>query len=179
MTLYVNGVEAVWLAVNAFTFFLTVGALVDARADQVAIRLLNGAARELAASSSVRRELIRLVVQLGLLGIAVPSLFVPGEASLNYFVAVLMAIAILLCVQSIFDTRDRKAMTVLVAAEMLIERATAFTRLERQNRELATALAENTAQGAVTETTVEDTATKVGDIHDATVKNGGGAEPDH
>lgn len=176
MTLAVSLVEAVWIALNLSTLVLTFGALIDARADRTAVRLLNGNARELAAAGTVRREAIRVIAQTVLLAIAIPGLFSPdAPMTLRSAFAIggLMVVSVLLLFASIFDTRDRKAMTVMVAAELLSERATDFQRLEAQNAELAAALAENTAQGAVTETTVEDTATKVADIHDATVKNGG------
>ena len=132
MTLSVGPIEAIWILVNTVTFALTLSSFVDARADREAVRLLNGHARELAATGLVRREGFRLAVQLLLLAIAVPGVFVDREIALSPVVAALMAIALILLASSYFDARDRKAMTVLVAAELLVEATTRFDRLEAQ-----------------------------------------------
>ena len=205
----VSLVEALWVAITLSTFVLTFGAFLDARADRTAVRLLNGNARELAASGIVRREAIRTVVQAFLLALAVPGLFSARDTPVSFGVVVLMVVAVLLLLASLFDARDRKAMTILVAAELLIERNDAFTRLEAQiaeNTQISQQASDHAdlaykeansvnekiaaqgvvlvdqgkaiaAQGAVSdeatarvEATVDDTAEKVTDIHEATVK---------
>jgi hypothetical protein len=212
MSLSIGPVEAAWFALNLATLVYTLAALDDARANQKAVRLLNGHAREFATAGVVRREVFRVIVQALLLALAVPSLFDATEARFNPFVLIFIGIAVTLFLASFTDAGDRKKMTVLSAAELLAERTDAFTRLEQQNAELAAALEMNTqisqgarddaheavvvangmnekianldaallAQGTGVradaeriESTIDETAEKVSDIHDATVKNGG------
>jgi hypothetical protein len=120
--------------------FLTVSALVDARADSQAVRLLNGKARELAAAGNVRRELLRLIVLILLLSIVVPELFDDAEIALSPFVVALMAITIVLLVSTILDAKDRRAMTAVVAADLLNAGVSALQRIEEkldQNTEIS------------------------------------------
>jgi hypothetical protein len=137
MVFSVDYVEALWVILNLVTAALTLSALVDARADRSAVRLLNGHARDLAANGIVRREAIRLVVQVLLLAIAVPGLFSDAPRPLTPGLVMLMAIPVLLLLSSFFDARDRKALTVLVAADLLATRAT-------KDAEIIAALHENT-----------------------------------
>ena len=138
MTFSVNLVEFTWITLNVVTLFLTVTAFFDARADRTAVRLLNGKARELAASGIVRREALRIVVQAILLGVALPGLFSDRETSFNPVVLGLMCVPVLLLISSFLDARDRKALTVLVTAEALEKKTDDLA-------ELKTMLAENTA----------------------------------
>lgn len=153
MTLSVNLVEAVWIALNLSTTVLTVAALADALADRTAVRLLNGHANELAAAGIVRRESFRLVVQGLLLAAVVPGLFTAGEATFTPTVLFLMAVPLVLFVNSAFDARERKTMTIMVAADLLAEKLNAR-------------IADTVEQTAVT---AEHTAEQVDEIHDATV----------
>jgi hypothetical protein len=131
----VSPLEFAWLLVNTVTLVFVVNALFDARADRRAVRLLNGKARELAATGIVRRELTRVIKVALLLSVAVPGLFfadgqVRPEPLRVYPIVALMAIALLLLVQSFWDARDRKAMTVLVTAEALVTKTDAFSELK-------------------------------------------------
>jgi len=119
VTLSVGPLEALWIVTNLTTFALTLSALVDARADREAVKLLNGHARELAASGIVRREWIRLIVQMLLLAVAIPGVVSDREIVLTLPIAALMAVPCLLLLSSFLDARDRKALTVLVAADLL------------------------------------------------------------
>lgn len=138
MTFDVNPIEAVWLVLNLVTFAFTLSAFVDARADRSAVKLLNGHARELIADGTVRREGIRLAVQVLLLVVVVPGLFSSREIVLSVPIAALMVVPVLLLGSSFFDARDRKALTVLVAADIVSDASRRFDRLEQ-------ALTENTA----------------------------------
>lgn len=132
-----NAVEAVWVALNLTAVVLTISALTDAWADRTAVRMLNGHARELTADGIVRREGLRLVVQALLLIAVLPGAFKPGEPALSLTVVALMAVPVTLVVSSIFDSRERRRSTIMVAADILAERSSAISRLEA-------AVAENT-----------------------------------
>ena len=126
----VSVIEFVWVIVNVVTLAFTVTALFDARADRTAVRLLNGKARELAATGIVRREVIRVVVQVLLLSVALPSLFSDRQTQLSPALAVLMTVPVFLLLASFWDARDRKQMTVLVTADALLAKNDALERIE-------------------------------------------------
>jgi hypothetical protein len=115
----VEPLEAVYVVINLTAFLLTLSALVDARADSQAVKLLNGQARELAAAGNVRREALRIVVLLLLLSIVVPGLHVDREIPLSPLVVALMGIPLVLLASTVFDSKDRRAMTAVVAADLL------------------------------------------------------------
>lgn len=144
MHLSINPVEAVWTLLNFSTFLLTLSALVDARADQRAVKLLNGHARELAAAGIVRREFLRLVMQVLLLAVVIPGLFADGDTPVNYIVVILMSIPVLLLLSSLLDARDRRGMTVIVAADLALENASVQARMTAATGEILDAIAANT-----------------------------------
>jgi hypothetical protein len=142
--MHVNPVEAVWILLNFSTLVLTLSALADARADQAAVKLLNGHAREVAAAGIVRREALRLLMQLLLLAIVIPRLFVEGDTPATVGVVVVMLIPLILLVSSLLDARDRKAMTIVVAADVSSDSARSRIRMEDLTREILDAIAANT-----------------------------------
>jgi hypothetical protein len=148
----VSPLEFVWVLVNTITLVFVINGLFDARSDRRAVRLLNGKARELAATGIVRREMMRVTKVALLLSVAVPGLFFPDNVIRPalfrvYPVVALMTLALLLLLQSFWDARDRKAMTVLITEEAL--GTTTGAALER----IETALEHNTeiSAEAVTE----------------------------
>lgn len=132
MKLSVDALELLWLVLNLSAFVLTYSAYIDAKADQRAVRLLNGSARELAANGVVRRELLRLWVQALLIAVVVPSLVEPSPVPSWYYAVILMAIPIVLLLSTLLDARDRRAMTVLVTSDLLAESQTALSRIEEK-----------------------------------------------
>jgi len=183
----INAVEAIWITLNLVTLILAISALIDARADAKAVRLLNGRAREVAADGIVRREIYRVLVQVLLLAIAIPTVFRPGNIEPSPSVVFLMTIPVLLLLSSVFDARDRKTMTVLVAADLLVEHSDRFDELEaliRQASDHASAaykeansvnlkiarqdaqIIEQNEEHSLDRERIEG---KVDDIHDATV----------
>lgn len=184
MTLSLNAIETLWIALNLTAVVLTLSALVDALADRSAVRLLNGHARELTADGIVRRESFRLVIQTLLLVAVLPGAMVPGEAVINLTIIALMAVPVTLVTSSILDARERRRSTIMVAADILAERTTAMARLEAAIADNKTAIAENTdltvmagekaddarATASSVETTVGHTAEQVEEIYGATVK---------
>lgn len=148
-----NGLEVIWIALNLTTLVLTLSALMDALADRTAVRLLNGRARELAASGIVRREALRVVVQVLLLAAVLPAV---APVTPHLTIGALMAVPVVLVASSILDARDRRRATILVAADILADRVSAMSRLEDA--------------AADVKATVDETAAQVHDIHDATVR---------
>lgn len=130
MSLSVHTLQTIWIVLNLTTFLLTLSALVDARADQAAVRSLNGKARELAAGAIVRRESFRLIVQTLFLALVIPGIFVRSAEERPYFMVILMAAAVVLLVSSLLDARDRRAMTILVTAEVFSHSSDALARIE-------------------------------------------------
>ena len=107
-------VEAVWIFVNVVALVLTLRAYVDARADREAVRVMNGAARELVATSYVRHAGLLAIAHVLLLSVVLPGLFVDRPVVLTPIVAALMAVPIVLLTSSALDYRDRGRLAVLV-----------------------------------------------------------------
>lgn len=126
MTLHVDPVEALWFLVNAATLMFTVGALVDARRDQVAARGDDSPvsdARRLTASGNVRREALRAVVQILLISIVVPGLFTDRPINLSPALLALIAVPIVLLTSTIFDARDRTRLADMLLVAIRTERS--------------------------------------------------------
>ena len=120
MRVYIDDVEWLWIALNVLTFVLTLYARRQARIDQRAVQGINGKAREVSAAGGVRRETVRVGLQLGLLSLVWWSggLTSDRDVTLNPFVVTLFAIAIGMFVNSALDLRDRReVMRILDKAE--------------------------------------------------------------
>ena len=114
MTLSIDPIEAFWVLVNTVTAILTVIALIDARQTEVAVRELNGRAREIVAHGNVRREWFRLLVQLLLLMLAAPGLFVDRPIPLSPPILTLITIPIVLLISTLLDYRERRKLVQIV-----------------------------------------------------------------
>jgi hypothetical protein len=119
MTLHVDPIEVLWLVVNIFTLVMTFLALVEALTDLKLARTdspqLQDRAREITTVGNVRRELLRVIVQLLLLSLVFPGLFSDNPISLSPFIIALILIAIVLLTSTLFDSRDRgKLIAILV-----------------------------------------------------------------
>lgn len=120
-------VELVWVTLNTVTLALTIHALADARADRRAVRLLDGRAREMAADGAVRREQLRVVVQVLLLIAVIPGVFfLPSWIT----IVALMAVPAMLLANSLLDARDRRALIAALAEEINHDTETSIERLE-------------------------------------------------
>lgn len=129
----INTVEAVWITINLLTLVVTIYALGSARADQKAVAILNGHARELSAFGQVRREFLRLIVQVLLLGLAIPGLFSDRDIDpLNPFVDTLILISLLIAISSVWDARDRKVLTTMAAVDLIKGQEQGFARIEHK-----------------------------------------------
>lgn len=116
--IHASPVEAFWVVLNSVTLLLTVGLLVDAERDRRAVKRLNGKAREIVTANAVRREVISTVIQAIFLALAVPSLLSDRDVSLSYSVVALLTVAVLLLVQSVFDTLERKRLKAILLREL-------------------------------------------------------------
>lgn len=120
----IDAIEAFYIFVNAIAVVLTASALLDARADRAA--LSNGPIRTIIANGNVRREWIRLIVQLLLMSIAIPAILSDRATVLSPIVLVLLAIPLLLMMASILDRRDRNRLRILTLQGMTAEHQRLF-----------------------------------------------------
>lgn len=120
MNLYIDPIEGLWLFVTAGGAVLTSLAFLDARRDLTAAKLLDGdalLAQMIVAKANVRREGLRTIVQLLLLSIVIPSLFVDRPISLSPILVALILVPIILLTSTTLDRRDRgRLLTILSRA---------------------------------------------------------------
>ena len=120
----IDAIEAFYILVNTVAVVLTAASLLDARADRAA--LSNGPIRTIIANGNVRREWIRLAVQLLLLSIAIPAVLSTRATSLSPIVLVLLAIPLLLLLSSILDRRDRDRLRIMTLQSLTAEHQRLF-----------------------------------------------------
>lgn len=100
--------EIVWISVGIIGVSITAYLLLQSLADRAVVRSMNGKAREVAVSGDVRRESLRLTSQTLLLLVAFSQ--IPREAR----IALLMAVPVVLCVQSGLDVRERRRLLAIL-----------------------------------------------------------------
>lgn len=122
MTVDINAIEAIWICLNFITLILTAVALLDALKDAAAVKALNGKARELVAGGNVRREALRLVVQVVLIAVALPGLFEGRDTPLSVSVVLLVSVPALLLIQTALDTRERWKLSGILTERIIAER---------------------------------------------------------
>ncbi len=104
----------------------TLGALIEARRDQIAARDdedATGDARRLTARGNVRREALRTVVQLLLISIVIPGLFTDRAITLTPALIALILVPIVLFTSTVFDARDRTRLADMLLAAVRAERS--------------------------------------------------------
>jgi len=121
MMFNVNYIEGFWLLTNLIAAVVTFFALLDARRDKAAIRLINGASRTLIAKGNVRREVFRMMIQVLLLVAVVPGLFVDNPPVLSVPVVAVVTVTVLLLINSVLDTVDRNALNIITVADVVSE----------------------------------------------------------
>lgn len=129
MSVHIDRVELVWILVNAVAVAVTLWVLLDAVRDFRVVRIRNGAAspalnraRVLAAGHAVRRHAVRLLIQLLLLALVLPELLVDREVPLSPFVLTLVAVAVLMLINSLADWRESAQLARLSDEVILAER---------------------------------------------------------
>lgn len=109
--MHVDPIEWLWIALNGTTFAVTVLAWREARRDRAVVQLKDGRVREIATDGHVRRETVRGIIQVLLLALVVPGLFIERPVPLTFPVAVLMGIASMVFVNTVGDYRDMRRIT--------------------------------------------------------------------
>jgi hypothetical protein len=120
--MYINELEALWILSNLLGLMLTISTLVDARADEKAIKALNGRARELVGRGNVRRESLRVLVQVLLLAVVVPGMFRDQPTPLTLPIACLLAVPWVLVLNSALDVRERRQLADMLDVAIDLER---------------------------------------------------------
>jgi hypothetical protein len=128
--LLIGPVEAVWIAITLTGVIATTASVVDAIGDRRAIKALNGHAREIVGNGNVRRESVRLAVSSILLALSVFTIFDDREIPLTPFVALLIAIPLLLTINSILDASERRKLSAILTAKLEAERTSPRRRSE-------------------------------------------------
>lgn len=100
--------EVIWISVSLIGVSITSYLLTQSNADRDVVRKMNGRARLVAVSGDVRREALRLTVQVLLLVVAFSQ--VPREVRIG----LLMAVPVVMCVQSALDLRERRRLMALL-----------------------------------------------------------------
>lgn len=169
MSIHVSLIEAFWIAINFATAVITLFNLTDARRDRAAIMLINGPIRKLIARGNIRREVLRLVVQVLLLSVAAPGLLVDREITLSPALVALICVPVILLVSSLADRNERHELTVLSVAEVVKERDAQFAALSQQITE-----GSDRADAAYAEANTVNT--KISDLNDRLIEQGERAE---
>src|ERR1041385_2204122 len=131
----IDPIEAIWLFATVTGAIFTFFAVMDARADWIAHKKLsNGTglgARGTAAVNDLRRELLRLTIQLALLSIAVPAIFSDRVITLSWPLLILMYVPLALLLQSILDRLARIQLSRIPPEALLAERLDSDRRIQR------------------------------------------------
>ena len=126
MTVSVDPLEGLWLLVNLVALIVTGLAMIEALRDLAVARTDSEAqheARELTAFGNVRREGLRIVVQLLLLSLVIPGLLSDRPIPITPFVVVFIAIPVVLLVSTVFDARERVKLGAILLAEVRTDRS--------------------------------------------------------
>jgi hypothetical protein len=156
----VNLMETLWIAACLSGVVVTAVLVWDAAAERDGYsRTPNDSARRLARmlvlNGNIRRDSIRLATQLCLLAVVAPSLFRPGEVPLvldlstpesllmtltTVAVLSLLAVPVLLLVNSVLDFRDRRRLRAVVVALVEDERSDLLAAIDRVGGETVDAI---------------------------------------
>ena len=130
MTVSINALEAIWLALCLITTTLTTGGWLDARRDLAAVKHLNGHIRGIVVRGNVRLQSLLLIAQGILFAIAFPSLFTDREATLTPGIVAVMALPVVLLTIAVFGARDRRAINAKSLLDLDAHRGAQVDRIE-------------------------------------------------
>lgn len=119
---YIGAVEGFWIAVTGLAIVIAILALADAIADRRAIAELNGKARRLIGVGSIRRETIRLGINLALFTLEIPAMFDDADIHLSPTLVVLLAVPVGILANSFLDLIERRRLSRILASEIAAER---------------------------------------------------------
>lgn len=156
-----SAVEWFWLLVNAAALGFQILSLWWALDRRETVRQLNGKAREIAASANVRREVLRVAVQLLFIGIVIPSVFSSNEIRLTPPLLCLLLIPPLVCLNSALDVRDTFRLIRIAEDEIEQDRVRSLTEIreaiERQTAATVAAI-EHTTEAEKVDSDLRDPA---------------------
>ena len=168
MSLHVNAVEALWVSIVLTALGVTIWALLDSYNDAMAVKVLNGHVRGIVARGNLRREALRLLTQLLLLGIAIPSLFRPGDTDVTHGLLIVMGIPILLLANSLLDQNDRQRIARRLVADLESGRKADIEKLETLAADANALAADANVIAADTNAIAAETKERVIDIQERT-----------
>jgi hypothetical protein len=122
----IHPIEAVWLGTTLLGLLFAILGLGDAIADRSAIRKANGRAREIVGDGNVKREVLLLLVQVALLVVVVPGLFVNRDIPLSPPIVALTLVPVLLAGRGALDARERRRLADILESDIAHERRQAL-----------------------------------------------------
>lgn len=121
--LYVNDLEIAWLTTCIVGLALSSAGLADAIADHRAVKALNGRAREIVSTGNVRREAVRVGLQIYMLVLVIPSLFDDRSVTITLAgIMFILGLPVGLAVNSLLDVRERRRLSDILATQIELER---------------------------------------------------------
>lgn len=111
-----------WILINGTALVVSLWAVRDARQSMIAVRALNGRARFLTARGAIRREVVRTLISALLVVVAIPSLLDDRVTHLSIPVILLVAVTVLMLVNIVGDTVDRRLVIDVLEREARTER---------------------------------------------------------
>lgn len=104
----IGPVEAFWIVLNFTTLVLSVLGFLDARRSVQAVKMFDHHGPGIVAHGDQRREFVRVLTQLSLLSLAIPAAVRPGDTTLSLPIVALMAVAVLVFLNTAGDALDRR-----------------------------------------------------------------------
>jgi hypothetical protein len=112
---HLGAIELLWIALAVGGLLAALWSLGDALANRAAVYQLNGPVTEQAASDSVWDEVVRAAVQAVLVALAVPASLQDREITLSPFLLGLIAVNVLVSVNTFRSVRNRRRLARLAA----------------------------------------------------------------
>lgn len=137
--------EAIWLTGSVLGFALTLFAVLEARKDAIAVRVLNGDVVGIAVRGAYFQERARLLVQFVFLAVGLIAVADPRDAPMTPTVALLLTVPVILAVNTVRSLIDRRAVRSRGAKKAMAERDHRMDRLEDQGSTIEAKLDANTA----------------------------------
>lgn len=117
-----SGLELFWLILNSVTLLVAIYGIIDARRGRQIVEEMGGepvelSVRRIVARENIRRDVIRVICQSLLLGIAVPAIFSDRVITLTPILSMLLLLACALAAQGLMDLRERQEIRRILAAD--------------------------------------------------------------
>ena len=111
----------IWVLINGTTLILSLISWYSARQDRLAVKALNGRAREIAADGAIYQEAIRTAKAALLLSVSIAPILDGRYATIQLTpgIVFLIAVAVLILLGAAVSRRTRRAVYVIVRNEHL------------------------------------------------------------